>query len=286
MDDPMFVSSSDDVEVAVHDLGGSGNPILFSHATGFHGHCYAPVAAALSDRFHSYALDYRGHGMTECAPDWEVDWERYGDDAVAAARHVAPDGGLVGFGHSMGGAGLFMAAHRDPGRFDLIVAFEPIVFPPSEADEPPYDSPLASGARRRRRTFESYESAIANYAAKPPLGAFTPEALRAYVEHGFRPDPDAGGVTLRCEPEHEARTFEQSWSHRAWERLAEIDVPVVVVSGRVDDEAPAAIARQVADRLPASEYRQLDHLDHFGPMTHPDEVAELIADAVDRLVSG
>lgn len=281
----MLVPSSDGVEVAVHDLGGSGPPVLFSHATGFHGRCYGPVAEALADRFHSYALDYRGHGMTANPPGSDVGWERYGDDALAAARQVAPDGGLIGFGHSMGGAGLLMAAHRDPGLFDLVVAYEPIVFPGSRPDAPPADSPLASGARRRRRSFASIEAAIENYAAKPPLAAFAPAALRAYVEHGFRPDPETGGVRLRCEPEHEARTFEQGSSHGLWEQLGEVTVPVVVVGGRVDARnPPAAFAELVADRLPAGEYHRLTHLDHFGPMTHPDEVADLIADAVGRLV--
>ncbi len=280
----MFVPSSDGVEVAVHDLGGSGRPLLFSHATGFHGRCYEPVAHALADRFHCSALDYRGHGITERPPDWSVDWGRYGDDALAAARHVAPDGGLIGFGHSMGGAGLFMAAHRDPDLFDLIVAFEPIVFPPPGPDTPSLESPLATGARRRRRTFDSIEAAIENYAAKPPLGSFTPAALRAYVEHGMRPDPETGGVTLRCDPEHEARTFEQSGGHPTWSVLPDITVPVVVVAGAVDEQAPAAIAALIADEFPHGEFHRFDHLDHFGPMTHPEEVAALITEAVDRLV--
>ncbi|TVR24775.1 MAG: alpha/beta hydrolase [Ilumatobacter sp.] len=288
----MRVLSSDEVEVVVHDLGGTGRPLLLSHATGFHGHCHAPMADVLADRFHSFALDYRGHGLTERPHDWQVDWNRYGDDALAAARAVAPDGGLVAFGHSMGGAGLLMAAHRDPGLFDLIVAFEPIVFPPPEQSEVlPPDSPLpnsslAVGARRRRNRFASLDEAIANYAAKPPLAAFTPAALRSYVEHGFRPADDGDGVVLRCAPEHEARTFEQGNVHRTWDLLPEITTPVVVVAGARVEMSPAAFAELIARELPVSTYVQLDHLDHFGPMTHPDEVAELVADAVERLRHG
>jgi pimeloyl-ACP methyl ester carboxylesterase len=281
----MRVPSSDDVEVAVHDLGGTGRTLLFSHATGFHGHCYAPMAATLTDRFHSFALDYRGHGLTERPPDWQVDWDRYGDDALAACRALAPDGGLVAFGHSMGGAGLLMAAHRDPGLFDLIVAFEPIVFPPPELrDAPSQESPLVTGARRRRSVFASVEEAIDNYASKPPLAAFTPEALRAYVEHGVRPTDE--GVELRCDPEHEARTFEQGGLHRTWELLPDVTTPVVVMAGAVAETSPAAIAEPIAQRLPNAQYLHLPHLDHFGPMTHPDEVAEHVATAVERLTHG
>src|SRR5688572_32991826 len=108
--------STDGVAVAVHDLAGSApHPlVLLAHATGFHGHAYLPVAKHLAPRFHTYAMDFRGHGDTALPPDWTVAWSGYGDDALAAAEAVAAlpggDGGIVGFGHSMGGAGLLMAA--------------------------------------------------------------------------------------------------------------------------------------------------------------------------------
>lgn len=274
----MRVPSSDHVSVAVHAFGGSGQPLLFAHATGFHGYCYLPVADALDGRFASHALDFRGHGATPRPDDWAVDWERYGDDALAVARALAPDGGLVGFGHSMGGAALLMAAHRDPDLFDVIVAFEPIVPPPAgspRADDP---SRLVAGARKRRASFESFEAALANYGSKPPMDAFAPDVLRLYVAHGFRPAPE--GVRLKCDPEHEARTFEQGGRHDTWNRLPEIATRVVVL-GSDDGGMPASIAPEVADRLPNATYTGLVDRDHFAPFTHPAELAELIVAAGD-----
>ena len=148
----MRVPSSDQVSVALHEFGGSGPPLLFSHATGFHGYCYLPIADALDDRFSSFAVDYHGHGSTPRPEDWDVDWHRYGDDTLAAARAIAPRGGLVAFGHSMGGAALLMAAHRAPDLFELIVAFEPIVFPRGatrRARARRRWSPVPAGARPR-----------------------------------------------------------------------------------------------------------------------------------------
>ena len=52
-------------------------------------------------------------------------------ELVCAGFPAHPD--RIGiFGHSMGGACLLMAAHRNPALFRRIVAFEPIVFPPTE----------------------------------------------------------------------------------------------------------------------------------------------------------
>jgi pimeloyl-ACP methyl ester carboxylesterase len=274
-------ASSDHVHVAIHEFGGAGRPLLLSHATGFHGYCYLPIADALSDEFTSFALDYRGHGDTARPDDWDVDWAGYGEDALAAARAVAPDGGLIGFGHSMGGAGLLMAAHRDPGLFDLIVAYEPIVFPPRDID--PHDgtedngSVLSRGARKRRASFPTFGDAIANYSSKPPMMVFDPDVLRLYVAHGFRPAPE--GVRLKCDPEHEARTFDTGGTHTTWAELPDIHTKVVVVAGKVDEFGPAAIARDIAGQLPNATYVEHDEWNHFTPFIDPAAMAAIVVDA-------
>jgi pimeloyl-ACP methyl ester carboxylesterase len=276
---PHTVASTNGVDLAVHDLGGTGPLLLLSHATGFHGHCYVPLAHALADRFHSVAFDYRGHGDTALPADGTIDWLRYGDDAEAMGRWASARAGgpVMAFGHSMGGACLLMAAHRDPGLFDRLVLFEPIVFPPPDETTPTHDSVLSAGARRRRAVFPSYEAAIAHYAAKPPLDAFTPEALDAYVRYGFAEGPD-GQVRLKCDPETEAGTFDMGGQHRTWDLLGEIEIPVMVVAGLPLDQSPSKIAAGIAEQLPNATYVQREDLDHFGPMTHPDVVAGLIAD--------
>lgn len=279
------VESTDGVSVAVHELSGSTAlpTLLVSHATGFHAHCYVPIAETLVDRFHSVGLDYRGHGDTMVDPAWEVDWSGFGDDALAVARRLATDGRITGFGHSMGGATLLMCAHRDPSLFDRLVLFEPIAHParpvPIVAGEGPVP-PIAQGALRRRRTFPSFDAAYDNYRSKPPMSLMTPSALRNYVDHGFRETLDEHGgpaVTLRCVPEFEAGVFLSAGDNGVFDLLPGIDTPCTVVSGRVDDDQPSASTRAIADRLPHGEYVQIDRQTHFGPFSHPDEIAELIA---------
>jgi len=278
----MRVPSSDGVEVVVHDLGGSGPLVLMSHATGFLGYAWRPVADYLAPRgFHCVALDYRGHGDTVAPADWQVAWNGYGDDVTAVAEVLVEPGGIVGVGHSMGGAGLMMAALRHPGLFRALLVYEPIVMPPDGLGSVE-QSPLATGARRRRSSFPSFEDAIANYSSKPPLQVFTPESMHAYVHGGFRLGTD-GHVHLKCTPEHEARTFEASTSHDTWAHLREIDCPVWVVSGIPLATQPSHVARRIAEQLPDSRYLEFDDLDHFGPMSHPARIAELVAEMVATL---
>lgn len=283
----MLVPSTDGVHVAVHDLGSrdADLPILLiSHATGFHGRCYQPFAEELASRFHSIAFDYRGHGDTPQPPDVPVDWNRYADDAEAVAlsltRPMAAFGhSMAAFGHSMGGACLLIAAHRRPELFSQLVVFEPIVFDPDLLGSDSGPPQLAEIARRRRTAFASYEAAIANFASKPPLSQFTPGALEAYVRHGFAEGED-GQVHLKCRPELEAATFEMSRSQGTWDLLPEIEIPVLVVCGELATESPARHSRAVADRLPNGTYLQLDEIDHFAPMTHPQLMADLVASAL------
>jgi pimeloyl-ACP methyl ester carboxylesterase len=191
--------------LAVHFLGGDGPTALYAHATGFHAHCWSPIAAALPG-LHNVGYDARGHGDTPIGTDWPVpdavDWNVYGDDAAVVARSLSVDGQVLGVGHSMGGAALLMAAIASPELFCGLVLYEPIVMPPGGV---PGSGPngqsnfLAMGARKRRSAFASYEAAFANYAAKPPMNVFTPASLEAYVRFGFA-EGDDGQVHLKCTP--------------------------------------------------------------------------------------
>jgi pimeloyl-ACP methyl ester carboxylesterase len=278
------VASSDGVTVAVHHLAGASTspPLLFSHATGFHARCYAPIAQRLADRFDVFGLDYRGHGATPAPPDWTVDWSRFGDDALCVTRALAPDGGLVAFGHSMGGSALLMAAHREPTLFDRLVLFEPIAHQPGRSHLSDVDMralPIVTGALRRRRTFASRDDAAANFAAKPPLSLMVPAALRAYVEHGFRDVTGADGepaVELCCSPELEAGIFLLGRDNDVWPLLHEIRTPCLVIGGRVEEMQPSAATEAIANELPGGRYVRLDHQSHFGPFSHPEEIADLV----------
>lgn len=201
----------------------------------------------------------------------------FGQDALAVARRVAPDGGLVGFGHSMGGAALLMAARTEPDRFERLVLYEPIAMPLRIDPDAMDDVPIVQGARRRRRTFDSFDEAVHNYRSKPPMSLMTREVLHEYVDHGFRRRDD-GTIELRCTPEYEAAVFIGARSNGVWEILPDIAVPTVVVAGRVGTDEPSEWAAQIADRLPFGTVLDLPHLTHFGPFSHPTEIAAIVDD--------
>lgn len=278
------VESTDGISLALHHLSdsepGSLPALLLSHATGFHGRCWLPVAQRLAGRFDVWAHDHRGYGDSPVPEDWTVRWDAFGDDALAAARYVATrarSGRVFAAGHSMGGATLVMAALREPQLFSGIVAFEPIIFPQTgfrPDDMPP--NPLAALTRRRRATFPTLDEARSNFASKPPMSAFRSDALDAYVVHGFRTTHD--GVALKCNPEHEARTYETGGGHETWNSLTLLSVPLWVVGSPEQQYQPSAIAPRVAEQVPGARYQVWNEVSHFGPMEDPDRFADFVAD--------
>lgn len=270
----MRVPSTDGVELEVHDLGGDGPPLLLCHATGFHGLVWRPLARHLEDRFSVWSLDFRGHGLSS-APDPArgFAWEGFADDvhAVVEALELRSPAAV---GHSKGGAALLLAEAARPGTFSSLWCYEPIVFPPATG---PADgeSGLAAGAATRRDTFPSRQDALDNYASKQPLRVLDPDALAAYVEHGFDEHAD-GSVVLRCRPEHEAQVYRMGGSHQGWDVLPDVTCPTTIACGGPTATIGAELAGRIAGRLAAGRVQVFEQLGHFGPLEDPGAVAEVV----------
>lgn len=274
--DPIPIDSADGTRIAVYDVGGHGDDVLFVHATGFCAGVWLPVMRRLPG-FRRAALDVRGHGRS-ATPEAGMDWHGTAEDVLAAVDRLGLRD-VVGVGHSMGGASLLLAELARPGTFRTMWLYEPIVFPPelrAAADGP---NPLAEGALRRRSRFDSAEAAYDNFASKPPFSALAPEALAAYVEHGFEPQAD-GSVQLRCRPETESETYRMGARHDAFDRLDRVGCPVVVARGAETVPGPASFAPAVAERLAHGRLEEHPDLGHFGPLEDPDAIGAAIGHAV------
>ncbi|HWJ63826.1 MAG TPA: alpha/beta hydrolase [Acidimicrobiales bacterium] len=265
----MRVPSTDGVELELHDLGGDGPALLIAHATGFCAGAYRPMVPLLAERFHVWGVDFRAHGDAT-APE-TITWRGMADDVLAVVDALGGDP-ILGFGHSMGGASLVGAELLRPGTLERAYLFEPIIIPAEWNDSGPGQNPMSAAARRRRASFGSRDEVLGRYARRPPLGVFRADALAAYVDHGFADAAD-GTVTLKCTPEHEARTFEAP-NKPTIEQVGAVTTPLVIARGERDGElGPAAFSGLIADAAPNAELRRYERLSHFGPFEDPDLVA-------------
>jgi pimeloyl-ACP methyl ester carboxylesterase len=300
MSGPAMIDSTQGVRVALHDMGGPDDPaaptLLFAHATGFCGQVWEPTAAPLTDRYRCFAIDLRGHGMTETPDGASLHWSHMGDDVLAAldSDYIAGDREVHGIGHSLGCAALVLAAARRPGLLRSLWLYEPaIVGPRMTAPAAPLDptasadpadpaapfgasNPMADAALRRRATFASYDEALANFARKAPMNELHPDALAAYVTGGFAPGAD-GSVTLRCSPATEAEVFRGAGNNEAFAALSELELPVALVAGRPDEYGPVTFVAANFAQLRRGTLIERRHLGHFGPLEDPSGMAADIA---------
>lgn len=274
---PVVAPTGDGVTVAVHDLGGTGPPLVMAHAAGFHGQVLAALARHLAGEFWCVSFDGRGHGDTPLPPGMALDWYGMAADVLAVVDALGLER-PYGFGHSSGATLVLMAELARPGTFSAIYCFEPVIV----AADPPLGrdthSWLGNQARRRRRRFGSRDEARRHYGAKPPFDTLDPQVLQAYVDHGFA--DGGGGVMLKCDPEVEATVYEMASAHDAYGRLPQLRCPVVVACGSETEGCTPQRARSHAARMPSGAHEVLDGLGHLGPLEDPERVAAAVRAAL------
>ncbi|MEK7795064.1 MAG: alpha/beta hydrolase [Candidatus Hydrogenedentota bacterium] len=258
------------VPINVWDFGGDGPPLLLCHCTGTHGRIWDPLVPKLAERFHVYAPDTRGHGDSG-QPSTKDDyrWSLSGQDVrnVASALGFPPKAFAVG--HSAGASHICYAEHQAPGTFGRVVLIDPIIGPAQAFRS---ENPLAALSRKRKNDFASREEARARYASKPPMNAWRPDVLDAYVEHGLR--DVSGGVTLKCPGPIEAMVYEGSGATDVFEDLGRLDLDVLLITSEHSDVR--RLVELQKDRFKRVRFEVIPGASHFIPQEKPAEIADYI----------
>jgi pimeloyl-ACP methyl ester carboxylesterase len=258
-----------------YSMSGTGPLTVFVHATGFCKEVCEPVVAetrALGVELCALALDQRAHGDSG-VPEPPFDWWDLGRDIVDLVGGSSP---AIGVGHSSGGAALAMAELLRPGTFASLVLVEPIILPPPYERHP--DNPMAHQALRRKSSFASRNAAFANFKSKRAFLEWDERALHAYVDGGFR--QEGNRVVLKCTPESEAEFFWAATTHGAWDRLAEITVPTLLIAGEQSTTHQEPFLNQLANRFGNARYETVPGTSHFVWMQRPAVVANHVAAAI------
>ena len=274
MSEPLtrFVSSEDDVEVAVHDFGGRGHPTVFLHGTGLISRMWEPIIERLGPEFRAICVDLRAHGATINPENIDFFDHRMVTDLSAVVDALALHGAWI-VGHSMGGATSILTSLARPDAFSRAWVYEPVIFERTE-ERPSGAFDFVEATKRRRAVFSSRAEVLERYASRPPINELHEECLEIYVQHGFN-DRSDGSVELACSPLLESRAYEQ-FLQQGWDRLPEVSIDVLVAYGGRGSDRPSTAARSIGNRMPfgvIEVFEQSDHLGCFGPL---DDVASSI----------
>ena len=272
------------IDLAVHEWAseGTGVPLVFAHATGFHGR----VWDAIVDRFPAhpvYAIDLRGHGLSRAAPI--TDWRMLASD-VAGFLAQAGLSGAVGIGHSMGAHTLLQTAADHPAAFSRLVLFDPVILAPEyyAAAETQFTAANPHPAIRRKRDFASAEAMIERFRERDPYVLFDRRVFEDYCRHGLVPAASGEGMELACAPEVEASVYASSRSNPGiLDAARHVDIPVLVVRAKhttLNDFKSSPTWPELATILPQGTDLYRPDMTHFHPFQGPEDAARIIGEFI------
>lgn len=266
-----------EVSIAVWEWPGHNPPLVFAHATGFHGRCWDHIARLFPDR-RALAIEFRGHGRSS-KPAPPIPWREFAQDVLALA-HRFEIHDAVGVGHSMGGHSLVSAAIQQPDIFNALVLVDPVIFPPEFYGA---GTPDADYIERRRNRWESPAAMYERFRSRPPFVAWQPDALKNYCDYGLLPDGDS--FVLACPPATEAWIYRlcNAPESNLYAGIPSVGQPVTILragttqSGPVLDLNASPTAPDLAAKFPHARDIFLPDHNHYIPMEAPQLVAAEIA---------
>ncbi|MBI1402567.1 MAG: alpha/beta fold hydrolase [Porphyrobacter sp.] len=270
------------IDLAVHEWAGDGSaamPLVFAHATGFHGRVFDAIIAQFPAH-PAYALDLRGHGLSGGGPI--DDWRLLSRD-VEEFLEAAGIAGALGVGHSMGAHTLLQVAADHPGAFAGLVLFDPVILAPAfyAPGEPLYTADNPHPAIRRKRDFASPQAMMERFRARDPYCLFDARVFADYCTHGLVPAASGEGMELACSPETEASVYASSRSNPGiLDAARKVDIPVLVVRAKatsLNDFKSSPTWPELASILPRGTDLHRPDRTHFHPFEDPADAARIIA---------
>lgn len=258
------------VELTVYEWGAAdAPPLVFCHATGFHGRCWDEVIRHLPD-YRSFALDARGHGQSE-NPATRPTWQQYGAD-LEALMQTLDLRDAVGIGHSMGGNSLVRAARH----FKALLLVDPVIFPEDHYTAETY-SIDGHFILNRRRQWDSADEMFNSFKGRGPFATWQEAVLRDYCEHGLTATGE-----LACPPEIEAHIYSSAnlaVNRDIYDAIRQTAIPVRVLRcGRTANPADLDLAASptapgLAGHFQHGEDIVVAESTHYIPMESPALVA-------------
>jgi pimeloyl-ACP methyl ester carboxylesterase len=250
----------------------------FLHATGFNAETYRELLSGLDPSLDVYAMDARGHGMSEAKADPKKlrSWVQYRKDLEALVETLSRPTVLVG--HSMGATVSMHLAAARPDLVQGLVLIDPVIMPPRHIPRLAFARtlglagrliPISQAAARRRMEFPSKEAAVENYVEKGPFRTWPREWIEAYIEGGTV-DTEDGTVRLTCDRIWESRTFITA-SINPYRDIKKVRCPIALISCEHDGPPFTRASRDAFMQCqPGTRLLILEEASHFMTMEHPE----------------
>ncbi len=240
------------------DYGGEGRqPLLFIHGGSAFGHWWDLVAPSFTEKFHTLAMDLRGHG--------ESDWSESGDYTMAAnAADVAAmvkDWGLgdpILVGHSRGGLIALRYAASPDARARALVIIDSL---PQSTEE------LAAWTQSmktwRPRRYATLEEACASFRLLPAETCASPSILRQIARFAYKKEED-GAWVVRIDPRCRGRE-----PLNVFDYLPAVRCPVLIVKAALSPMITPEMGKRMAESTRQGSVVEIENAYHHAMLDNP-----------------
>ena len=209
------------------EWGDAINPtIMMLHGALQQAHSWDFVSLALADKFHILALDQRGHGESDWAPegDYSIDAHQRDIDGFVQTYGLNK---FILIGHSMGGRNAFVWASRHPSTLKALVI----------VDTGPETHRRGRDRIRQFRelpdeldSFEEFAERVQQYTGR------SREQTLGALKYSIRERPDGKWTWKYDKVMRSPGTRDSGWTpEQLWECIDRIDCPTLVVRGSRSD---------------------------------------------------
>jgi esterase len=263
-------------DLALHALewGESRQPALcFLHGGSAHAHWFDAVVPAFVDRYHVVALDQRGHGASQWAPDPAYATQDFARDLIGVMDALGWRR-MTLVGHSMGGHNAMAFAAWHPERVERLVVVDSRPAIPAER--------LQNMHRRGDRgpmRHETLDSALRSFRLLPRETVADPRLLEHLAREGIA--EREGRFLYRFDPACNGRRRPID----GWALLERITAPTLLVRGEHSPILPREMAVDMLARLPRARLVEIPGAYHHLVLDAPVAFANALDESLSRPLS-
>ena len=217
--------------------------ILLLHGALQQAHTWDSVALALCEDYHVLALDARGHGDSQWAPDGDYSPDAHQRDLDGFLDALGLDQ-FVMVGHSMGGRNGYVFASRRPEKVKALTI----------VDTGPDSQPAGRARIQRFRelpdeldTYQEFATRIQEYTGR------SRQRVSGALKYNIRQRPD-GKWTWKYDKLLRSPGYSPgSWpARKLWDCLARLQCPTLIVRGEQSDIFPTDVLDRMLQVIPQS----------------------------------
>jgi esterase len=258
------------------EWGDASSPTLIAlHGLRGHGHSWDSFSEPMSGAYRILALDQRGRGDSDWAPDGQYTSDAYVKDLegfceALQLRH------FILMGHSMGGRNSMAFAARHPAMVNRL-----IVVDIGPEGDPRGTARIKSEIVAAQEEYASFEELFEAQRKSNPL--LSPEVLRRRLTYQTTTLPN-GKIGWRYDVEirRQWREDRRPPQEDLWPAIAQIPCPTLIVRGMETDVLPLQVAQRMVQVMPKAQLAQVERATHMVMEENPEGFLRVVRDFLER----